>query len=48
MKQIGFVAKSTLGKIPCVGEWIRDIRSVFIERDDARSSLKTMEKAQNY
>ncbi len=44
MKQIGFVAKSTLGKIPVFGEWIRDIRSVFIERDDARSSLKTMEE----
>lgn len=45
MKQIGFVAKTTLGKIPVFGEWIRDIRSVFIERDDARSSLKTMEEA---
>jgi 1-acyl-sn-glycerol-3-phosphate acyltransferase len=44
MKQIGFVAKSTLGKIPVFGEWIRDIRSIFIERDDARSSLKTMEE----
>lgn len=43
-KQIGFVAKNTLGKIPVFGEWIRDIRSVFIERDDARSSLKTMEE----
>jgi 1-acyl-sn-glycerol-3-phosphate acyltransferase len=43
-KQIGFVAKSSLGKIPVFGEWIRDIRSVFIERDDARSSLKTMEE----
>lgn len=43
-KQIGFVAKTSLGKIPVFGEWIRDIRSVFIERDDARSSLKTMEE----
>jgi len=44
MKQIGFVAKTSLGKIPVFGDWIRDIRSVFIERDDARSSLKTMEE----
>lgn len=44
MKQIGFVAKTSLGRIPVFGEWIRDIRSVFIERDDARSSLKTMEE----
>ena len=43
-KQVGFVAKNTLGQIPVFGEWIRDIRSVFIERDDARSSLKTMEE----
>ncbi|MDD3169057.1 MAG: lysophospholipid acyltransferase family protein [Eubacteriales bacterium] len=43
-KQIGFVAKTTLGKIPVFGEWIRDIRSIFIERDDARSSLKTIEE----
>lgn len=43
-KQIGFVAKTTLGKIPVFGEWIRDIRSIFIERDDARASLKTIEE----
>jgi 1-acyl-sn-glycerol-3-phosphate acyltransferase len=43
-KQIGFVAKTSLGKIPVFGQWIRDIRSVFIERDDARASLKTMEE----
>ena len=43
-KQFGFVAKTSLGKIPVFGEWIRDIRSIFIERDDARSSLKTMEE----
>ena len=44
MKQIGFVAKTSLGKIPVFGEWIRDIRSVLIERDDPRSSLKTIEQ----
>ncbi|MDF3002178.1 MAG: 1-acyl-sn-glycerol-3-phosphate acyltransferase [Bacillota bacterium] len=44
MKQIGFVAKNSLGKIPVFGEWIRDIRSIFIERDDPRSSLKTIEE----
>lgn len=43
-KQIGFVAKNSLGKIPVFGEWIRDIRSIFIERDDPRSSLKTIEE----
>ncbi|HHU16775.1 MAG: lysophospholipid acyltransferase family protein [Anaerovoracaceae bacterium] len=43
-KQIGFVAKSSLKKIPVFGEWIRDIRSIFIEREDPRSSLKTIEE----
>lgn len=43
-KQFGFVAKTSLGKIPVFGEWIRDIRSIFIERDDPRSSLKTMQE----
>ena len=38
------MAKRSLGRIPVFGEWIRDIRSVFIDRDDARSSLKTMEE----
>lgn len=43
-KQIGFVAKTSLGKIPVFGEWIRDIRSVFIERDDPRASLKAIDE----
>jgi len=43
-KQAGFVAKRSLGRIPIYGGWIQDIRSVFIDRDDARSSLKTMEE----
>lgn len=40
--QFGFVAKDELAKIPLYGEWIRRIRSVFIERDDARASLKAI------
>ncbi|MBR0598389.1 lysophospholipid acyltransferase family protein [Sinanaerobacter chloroacetimidivorans] len=43
-KQIGFVARISLGQIPVFGEWIRDIRSVFIQRDDPRASLKTIEE----
>lgn len=41
-KQIGFVAKNTLRRIPVFGRWMREIRSVFIDPHDARSSLKTM------
>jgi len=40
--QFGFVAKDDLAKIPLYGEWIRRIRSVFIERDDPRASLKAI------
>lgn len=40
--QFGFIAKDELAKIPLYGEWIRRIRSVFIERDDARASLKAI------
>lgn len=40
--QFGFIAKDDLAKIPLYGEWIRRIRSVFIERGDARASLKAI------
>jgi 1-acyl-sn-glycerol-3-phosphate acyltransferase len=43
-KQMGFVAKKSLCKLPLFGSWIRDIRSIFIERGDARSSLKAMDE----
>lgn len=43
-KQIGFVAKEELGKIPVFGSWIADIRSVFIKRDDMRASLRAIEE----
>lgn len=43
-KQFGFIAKSSLKKIPLYGKWIEDVRSVFIERDDPRESLKAIER----
>ncbi|MDR1246157.1 MAG: 1-acyl-sn-glycerol-3-phosphate acyltransferase [Clostridiales Family XIII bacterium] len=42
-KQFGFVAKQNLSRIPVFGKWIADIRSVFIERDDLRASLKSID-----
>jgi len=47
-RAVGFVAKTSLSKIPMFGQWIRDIRSVFLEREDARSSLKTMDEAAEF
>ncbi|MDR2355131.1 MAG: 1-acyl-sn-glycerol-3-phosphate acyltransferase [Clostridiales Family XIII bacterium] len=43
-KQFGFVAKRNLSKLPVFGKWIADIRSIFIEREDARASLKSIEE----
>ena len=46
--QFAFVAKDDLAKIPLYGEWIRTIRSVFIERDDPRASLKAINEGVKY
>ncbi len=37
--QFGFIAKNDLEKVPFYGWWIKNIRSVYIKRDDARASL---------
>ena len=46
--QFGFIAKDELGKVPLYGPWIERIRSVFIERDDPRASLKAINKGIEY
>ena len=46
--QFAFVAKDDLSKIPLYGEWIRRIRSVFIERNDPRASLKAINQGVEY
>lgn len=43
--QFGFVAKDVLEKVPLYGNWIKRIRSVLIKRNDARSSLRTINEA---
>jgi len=47
-KQIGFIAKEDLRKLPIFGEWIYDVRSVFIKREDPRASLRAIEKGTEY
>jgi 1-acyl-sn-glycerol-3-phosphate acyltransferase len=42
-RQAGFVAKAELARLPIFGKWIIAVRSVFIERNDARASLKAIE-----
>ncbi|MFV0516757.1 MAG: lysophospholipid acyltransferase family protein [Aminipila sp.] len=46
--QTGFIAKASLAKIPLYGEWIKNIRSVMLERDDPRESLRAIETAIGY
>lgn len=46
--QFGFIAKDELRKVPLYGPWIERIRSVFIERDDPRASLKAINKGIEY
>ncbi len=46
--QFGFIAKDELAKVPLYGPWIERIRSVFIERDDPRASLKAINKGIEY
>lgn len=47
-KQIGFIAKDSLAKVPYFGKWIRTIRGVFITRGDTRDSLKSFRVGIDY
>ena len=42
-KQVGFIAKDSLEKMPYFGKWIKAIRGVFIKRGDAREALKSIQ-----
>lgn len=42
-RQVGFIAKDSLEKVPYFGKWIAAIRGVFIKRGDARESLKSIQ-----
>lgn len=42
-RQIGFIAKDSLEKVPYFGKWIRAIRGVFIKRGDTREALKSIQ-----
>lgn len=46
--QFGFVAKEELMKVPLYGEWIMNIRSVPIKRDDPRESLRAINTGIDY
>lgn len=41
-KQMGLIAKSEFNKVPYMSSWVLRLRGLFIDREDARSSLKTI------
>ena len=41
-RQLGFIAKEELRKIPVLGPWIKAIHGIFIKRGDTRESLKSI------
>lgn len=47
-KPIGFVAKKELDKIPVYKNWMLDIKSVFIDRNNAREAIKTINEGVQY
>lgn len=46
-KQIGFIAKDSLEKLPYFGKWIKNIRGIYIHRGNAREALKTIQDGVN-
>lgn len=47
-RQVGFIAKDTLQKVPYFGKWISAIRGVFIKRGDTREALKSIQAGVNH
>ncbi|OGJ89535.1 MAG: hypothetical protein A2487_12155 [Candidatus Raymondbacteria bacterium RifOxyC12_full_50_8] len=42
---VGFIAKKELSRIPVLGYWIRTFGGLFIDRENMRQSLDTLNKA---
>jgi 1-acyl-sn-glycerol-3-phosphate acyltransferase len=47
-KQVGFIAKENLRKVPLYGKWIYRIRSLFLAREDAREAVKTFAEGEKW
>lgn len=47
-RQVGFIAKENLQKVPYFGKWISAIRGVYIKRGDAREALKSIQAGVNH
>lgn len=47
-KPVGFVAKKELEKIPVYKEWMLSMKSLFIDRGNAREAIKTINEGIQY
>lgn len=47
-KQVGFIAKEDLRKVPVVGKWIELIRGLYIKRGNPKEALKTIKLGIDY
>ncbi|MDR1271556.1 MAG: 1-acyl-sn-glycerol-3-phosphate acyltransferase [Clostridiales Family XIII bacterium] len=47
-KQVGFVAKGELEKVPWYGGWISRVRSLYIKRGDARATLRLFDEGEEW
>ncbi len=43
-RQFGFIAKSSLAKVPILSHWITAVGGIFIDRDDPRQSLRAIQE----
>ena len=46
--QVGFIAKSEIKKVPHFSKWIERVRGLYIDRGDARASLRTISEGADY
>ncbi len=47
-RQVGFIAKKSLTKLPFYGKFIYSVRSVFIDHNDARGAVKVIDTGIEY
>ena len=46
--QVGYIAKAEIKKVPHFAKWIERVRGIYIDRGDARSSLRTINEGADY
>lgn len=42
-KPYGLMSKDSIGKIPFVGKWMRELNCIFVDRDNPRKAVRSLE-----